>query len=149
MHPFQVMAEPVRRRIVDILASGEHTSGELADVIATEYGISATAVSKHLRRLLDAGFVSVRADWSNRVYRLNDHGLLVLEAEVAELREKWDERLGSRAPGDPMRAAVMVKGTGKPSRRGFRGAGAREDPWVPESGGAGANERSQVSATAT
>lgn len=110
----------------------EYREPLLADVIAMEYGISATAVSKHLRRLLDAGFVSVRADWSNRVYRLNDHGIQVLEAEVAELREKWDERLGSGGPGDPMRAAVVaVKGTGKPSRRGFRGAGARDDPWVP------------------
>jgi DNA-binding transcriptional ArsR family regulator len=134
MHPFQVMAEPVRRRIVDILASGEHTSGAIADVIGEEYGISPTAVSKHLRRLLDARFVSVRADWSNRVYRLNDDGITFLEAEVAELRKKWNERLGPGTPGDPALAAVAFKGKGKPSRRGFRGAGAGSDPWSPGGG---------------
>ncbi len=55
MHPFEAMAEPVRRRIVDILASGEHTSGQLAEVIGVEFRISRTAVSKHLRVLRDAG----------------------------------------------------------------------------------------------
>jgi DNA-binding transcriptional ArsR family regulator len=129
MHPFQVMAEPVRRRIVDILASGEHTSGELADVIGAEFGISPTAVSKHLRRMLDAGFVAVRADWSNRVYRLSDDAIGLLEAEVADLRKKYDERIGWFGKGDPTKAGVALKGVGRPGRRGGRGKGFAGDPW--------------------
>jgi DNA-binding transcriptional ArsR family regulator len=129
MHPFQVMAEPVRRRIVDILASGEHTSGELADVISTEFSISATAVSKHLRRMLDAGFVDVRADWSNRVYRLSDDAIAMLEDEVADLRRKYDERIGWSGKGDPTKAGVALKGVGRPGRRGRRGKGFAGDPW--------------------
>jgi DNA-binding transcriptional ArsR family regulator len=129
MHPFQVMAEPVRRRIVDILASGEHTSGELADVIGTEFSISSTAVSKHLRRMLDAGFLDVRADWSNRVYRLSDEAITLLEAEVADLRRKFDERIGGSESVDPTKAGVAPKGVGRPGRRGGRGKGFAGDPW--------------------
>ena len=123
------MAEPVRRRIVDILARGEHTAGELAAVVGFEFGISATAVSKHTRRMLDAGFVEVRADWNNRVYRLSDDAVSLLESEVADLRRKWDERLGWNAPGDPTKAGVQRKGAGRPSRAGRRGVGFRDDPW--------------------
>jgi DNA-binding transcriptional ArsR family regulator len=129
MHPFEVMAEPVRRRIIDILASGEHTSGELAEVIAMEYRISASAVSKHLRRMLDAGFVEVRADMTNRVYRLSEEGLADLEAEVGGLRKKFDERIGWFGPGDRFIAGVALKGVGRPGRRGGRGKGVAQDPW--------------------
>ena len=55
MHPFQVMAEPIRRRIVEILASGEHTSGEVCESIAAEFGVTRTAASKHLRILRENG----------------------------------------------------------------------------------------------
>ena len=129
MHPFEVMAEPVRRRIVDILSSGEHTSGELADVIGLEFHISPTAVSKHLRRLLDAGFVDVRADWTNRIYRLNDEGIRLLENEIADLRRKWDGRIGWFGAGDAAKTMVALKGPERPGRRGGRGKGYAEDPW--------------------
>lgn len=147
MHPFQVMAEPVRRRIVDILASGEHTSGELAEVVGGEFRISATAVSKHLRRMLDAGFVAVRADWSSRIYRLSDDAISSLEIEVADLRRKWDGRIGWHSPNYPLGAGagagagaavakVAKKGAGKPSQRGRRGAGYKTDPWNAPHGAA-------------
>lgn len=127
MHPFEVMAEPVRRRILEILASGEHSSGELADVIGFEFRISPSAVSKHLRRMLDAGFVDVRADWNNRIYRLDEDGLCTLEAEVADLRAKWEGRIGWNGADDPAKTMVALKGTGRPSRRGGRGKGFARD----------------------
>ena len=74
MHPFEAMAEPARRRIIDILASGEHTAGELAAVVGQEFRISRTAVSKHLRILRDAGFVEVRGDFQWRWYLLDVDG---------------------------------------------------------------------------
>lgn len=129
MHPFEVMAEPVRRRILEILASGEHTSGEVADVIGFEFRISPTAVSKHLRRLLDAGFVEVRADWTNRIYRLDEDGIRSLENEVAGLREKWEGRIGWNGANDPAKTMVALKGAGRPGQRGGRGKGFAEDPW--------------------
>src|SRR5690606_1635378 len=70
MHSFQVMADPVRRRIVEILASGEHASGEITSVIAHDFGITRTAVARHLAILLGEDWVTVRADYTNRFYRL-------------------------------------------------------------------------------
>lgn len=132
MHPFAAMAEPVRRRIVDILASGEHTSGQVAEVIGHEFRISRTAVSKHLRILRDAGFVDVRADLAWRWYRLTPQAIRILEVAVAELREKWQGRVGWDADAggehDPLAQvlprvgpAVRRRGPGRPLRRGKRG----------------------------
>ena len=68
MHAFDVLADPVRRRILELLADGEHASGEVVEVIAKEYGISQAAVSQHLKVLRDSGFATVRIDGSRRVY---------------------------------------------------------------------------------
>jgi len=131
MHPFEAMAEPVRRRIVDILASGEHTSGQLAEVIGTEFRISRTAVSKHLRVLRDAGFVDVRAEERFRWYRLTPDAISILVRAVNDLRRKWKMRSGwdpdAQAKRDPLATPipryrpVRRKGRGRPYRRGLRG----------------------------
>ena len=99
MHPFEAMAEPARRRIIDILASGEHTAGELAAVVGQEFRISRTAVSKHLRILRDAGFVEVRGDFQWRWYYLTSTGIDRLEGVIADIRRKWEQqdRMGCRA----------------------------------------------------
>lgn len=139
MHPFEAMAEPVRRRIVDILASGEHTSGELAAVVGLEFRISRTAVSKHLRVLRDAGFVDVRADLQWRWYWLTTPGFTALELEIRDLREKWIRRVGWDAENlrdhDPLAApppgataTVPFKGPGRPYRRGLRGRQTEPPP---------------------
>ncbi len=124
MHPFEAMAEPVRRRIVDVLASGEHTAGQIAEVIGQEFRISRTAVSKHLRVLRDAGLADVRADLQWRWYRLVPDAIEILETAVAELRMKWDCKIGWDADNgrnhDPL-ANVPFKGPGRPYRRGERG----------------------------
>ncbi|MFB7893784.1 ArsR/SmtB family transcription factor [Microbacterium sp. NPDC056044] len=131
MHPFEALAEPARRRIIEILASGEHTSGQLADVVGREFRISRTAVSKHLRLLRDAGCVDVRADESWRWYRLSRRGFETLEGVVADLIHKvsravgWDADAGEKR--DPLAVlpeyrAVPFKGPGRPPRRGRRGA---------------------------
>jgi len=129
--PFEAMAEPVRRRLVEVLASGEHTAGELAGVASAEFRISRTATSKHLRVLRDAGFVEVVGDQQWRWYYLTHSGLDALQAAVDELRAKmsggvgWDiERRQKRDPlGDAPSYGVPVprKGRGRPPRRGHRG----------------------------
>lgn len=131
MHPFEALAEPARRRIIEILASGEHTAGQLADVVGREFRISRTAVSKHLRLLRDAGCVDVRAEESWRWYRLSRSGFEVLEAVVADLRHKvsravgWDADAGEKR--DPLAVLpqyrpVPFKGPGRSPRRGRRGS---------------------------
>lgn len=130
MHPFEALADPARRRIIDILASGEHTSGQLADVIGYEFRISRTAVSKHLRLLRDAGCVDVRAEENWRWYRLSATGLEWLETAVADIRAKVTGAIGwdadAREQRDPLAVLpryrpVPFKGPGRAPRRGRRG----------------------------
>ena len=71
MHAFDVLGDPVRRRILDLLADGEHASGEVVVVIEREFGISQAAVSQHLKVLRDSGFARVRADGARRIYAID------------------------------------------------------------------------------
>jgi len=128
MDPFEVMAEPVRRRIIEILASGEHTAGEIAAAVTAEFRITRTAVSKHLRILRDARFVEVRADEQWRWYHFTATGLELLEDAVDELRDRMSGGVGEDPFGgglrDPLRMpsdVVPRRGPGRPSRRGTRG----------------------------
>lgn len=128
MDPFEVLAEPVRRRIIEVLASGEHTAGEIAAAITAEFRITRTAVSKHLRILRDARFVEVRADERWRWYFFTATGLERLEDAVAELRDRMSGGVGEdpfgRGHRDPLRMpsdVVPRRGPGRPSRRGTRG----------------------------
>ncbi|MBD3942454.1 helix-turn-helix transcriptional regulator [Microbacterium sp. NEAU-LLC] len=106
---------------------GEHTSGQLADVVGYEFRISRTAGSKHLRLLRDAGCVDVRAEENWRWYRLDKTGFEALEHAVADLRAKVDSAIGwdadERQKRDPLRALVGVpfKGPGRTRRPGLRG----------------------------
>ena len=71
MHAFDVLGDPVRRRILELLATREHASGEVVDVIAAEFGISQAAVSQHLKVLRESGFAQVRPEGTRRVYTLD------------------------------------------------------------------------------
>jgi DNA-binding transcriptional ArsR family regulator len=82
---FQAVADKVRRRLVELLADGEATAGELAERMHTEFGISQPATSKHLRVLREAGMVTSRVDAQRRVYRLEARPL----SEVVD----WAQRL--------------------------------------------------------
>lgn len=83
------VAEPTRRRILDLLLEREHAVGELVDAI----GISQPGVSKHLRVLREAGLVEVRADGKRRLYALNPEPLLELDVWLAPYRRLWSDRL--------------------------------------------------------
>jgi DNA-binding transcriptional ArsR family regulator len=89
MTPFEALAEPNRRRILDVLRSGEQPAGVLVDALA----ISQPGVSKHLKLLREAGLVSVRADGQRRVYRLEPGRLAEIDAWLAPYRRAWAGRL--------------------------------------------------------
>ena len=72
MHAFDVLGDPVRRRILELLADGEQPSGAVTDVIRAEFGISQPAVSQHLKVLRDNGFATVRPDGARRLYAVDD-----------------------------------------------------------------------------
>jgi DNA-binding transcriptional ArsR family regulator len=86
---FEVLAEPTRRRIVELLLERSRAVGELVDVL----GISQPGVSKHLRVLRDGGFVAVRADAQRRFYELRPEPLAELDAWLEPYRRLWGERL--------------------------------------------------------
>ena len=71
MHAFDVLGDPVRRRILELLAEREHSSGEVVEVIAAEFGISQAGVSQHLKVLRESGFAQVRPEGTRRVYALD------------------------------------------------------------------------------
>lgn len=71
MHALDVLGDPVRRRIVELLAEGEVAAGEVGRVVQAEFGISQPAVSQHLRLLRETGFATVRPDGTRRLYALD------------------------------------------------------------------------------
>jgi DNA-binding transcriptional ArsR family regulator len=93
LHAFDVLGDPVRRRILELLVDGEHTSGAITDVVQDEFGISQPAVSQHLKVLRDAGFVTVRVDGARRYYALEPAELRGVDAWLAPFRAFWDQRL--------------------------------------------------------
>ncbi len=86
---FTVLAEPNRRRILELLRTGERPVGELVDALA----VSQPAVSKHLRVLKEAGLVTVRAEAQRRLYAVRAEPLRELDAWLAPYRAMWSERL--------------------------------------------------------
>lgn len=81
----EVLAEPHRRHILDVLRAGEASVGDLAGVL----DMSQPLVSKHLRVLREAGLVTVRADGQRRFYRLQPGPLVELEAWLEPYRQLW------------------------------------------------------------
>jgi DNA-binding transcriptional ArsR family regulator len=125
MHIFEVMAEPIRRRIVEVLASGDHYVGDVEAVITHEFGVGRPAVQHHLRLLRDHGFVRMRDEWPWRSCRLDDDVVAMLEREVRRLKRRWIHRIGWSAQTDPLPKHL------RPSARGRRGRGIDpDDPWV-------------------
>jgi DNA-binding transcriptional ArsR family regulator len=89
MQSLLAIADPTRRRIVELLAVRERTAGELVD----EFDMSAPAVSQHLKVLREAGLVTVRAEGQSRVQVLNPDGLGDLEEWLEKTRSVWSRRL--------------------------------------------------------
>ncbi|MDK1476088.1 metalloregulator ArsR/SmtB family transcription factor [Streptomyces sp. 549] len=93
MHAFDVLGDPVRRRILELLASGEQSSGALGAVVQEEFGISQPAVSQHLRVLRENGFASVRAEGTRRLYAVEAAPLREVDAWLERFRGFWEQRL--------------------------------------------------------
>ena len=93
MHAFDILGDPVRRRLLELLAQGESPAGELGRVIQEEFGISQPAVSQHLRVLRDAGFASVRPEGTRRVYALQPGPLAAADEWFDAFRRFWQPHL--------------------------------------------------------
>jgi DNA-binding transcriptional ArsR family regulator len=93
VHAFDVLGDPVRRRILELLADGEQTSGAIAAVIQGEFGISQPGVSQHLRVLRESGFTTVRADGARRLYAVDSAPLREIDLWLERFRGFWNQRL--------------------------------------------------------
>jgi DNA-binding transcriptional ArsR family regulator len=93
MHAFDVLGDPVRRRILELLAAGEHSSGDIVIAVQGEFGITQSAVSQHLRVLRDSGFATVRIDGSRRIYALDPAPLQEVDNWLDRFRVFWEPRL--------------------------------------------------------
>ena len=91
---FAVLADPTRRQVVELLGERPHRAGELSQAL----GVSAPALSRHLRVLLAAGLVAderVADDARLRVFRLRPDSLAGLQAWLDQVQAHWNEQLGS------------------------------------------------------
>ena len=95
MHAFDVLGDPVRRRILELLADGEHSSGAITAVIQAEFGISQPAVSQHLKVLRESGFATVRPEGTRRLYTVEPTPFHELDEWLDHFRGFWNQRLDS------------------------------------------------------
>ena len=89
MEAIAALADPTRRRILELLADGERSAGELAG----EFAVSRPAVSRHLRVLRETGLVNVRDDAQRRLYSIDPAPLAELDEWLARYRTFWSQRL--------------------------------------------------------
>ena len=97
MHAFDVLGDPVRRRILELLADGELTSGAVSSVIQEEFGITQPAVSQHLKVLREGGFATVRPAGTRRLYSVNSAPLQEVDAWLDPFRRFWAPHLDALA----------------------------------------------------
>jgi DNA-binding transcriptional ArsR family regulator len=93
VHAFDVLGDPVRRRILELLAGGESSAGDVAAAVGAEFGISQPAVSQHLKVLRDNGFAHVRPEGTRRLYSVDPEGMREVDAWVEQFRAFWEQRL--------------------------------------------------------
>jgi DNA-binding transcriptional ArsR family regulator len=95
MHAFDVLGDPVRRRILELLAAGETSAGDVTAVVREEFGISQPAVSQHLKVLREHGFATVRAEGARRLYAVDPTGMQEVDAWLEQFRGFWTGRLAA------------------------------------------------------
>jgi DNA-binding transcriptional ArsR family regulator len=95
MQAFDILGDPVRRRLLELLADGERASGEMSAIVQDEFGITQSAVSQHLKVLRDAGFATVRIDGARRIYAVEAGPMREVDAWLDRFRAFWAPRLGA------------------------------------------------------
>jgi len=116
MQSLAAIADPTRRRIVELLASRDRTAGELVEA----FDLSAPAISQHLNVLREAGLVTTRAEGQTRIQTLNPAGLDELDAWLNKTRAFWSRRLDAlerELRADDARQAAKTKPKTKPGAR--------------------------------
>jgi DNA-binding transcriptional ArsR family regulator len=111
VHAFDVLGDPVRRRILELLADGEIAAGAIASTVQAEFAISQPAVSQHLKVLRDNGFAQVRVDGQRRLYAVDSQALRDVDEWLTQFRRFW-------APKFDALATEVARGKRERRRRG-------------------------------
>jgi len=93
VHAFNILGEPIRRRILELLADQEQPAGAITEVIQREFGISQPGVSAHLRVLREAGFTSVRTQGTRRLYAVQPAAFQDIDLWLERFRRFWTPHL--------------------------------------------------------
>jgi DNA-binding transcriptional ArsR family regulator len=97
MQVFDVLGDPVRRRLLELMGRGEVAAGALAAVVHDEFGISQPAVSQHLKVLREHHLVLVRAQGTRRLYTVDPAGLAQVDEWLEQFRDLWTPHLDALA----------------------------------------------------
>jgi DNA-binding transcriptional ArsR family regulator len=97
MHAFDILGDPVRRRLLELLSQGERSSGEMVAVVQAEFGITQSAVSQHLKVLRDGGFATVRVDGARRIYAVEAGPMREVDAWLEPFRAFWTPKFEALA----------------------------------------------------
>lgn len=97
MEAFDVLGDPVRRRILELVAEGELAAGAIGEIVQDAFGISQPAVSQHLRVLRESGFLRVRAEGTRRLYAVDPSGLQGVDEWLDRFRRFWAPPLAALA----------------------------------------------------
>ena len=116
MQVFEVLSDPVRRRILELLGRREMASGEVVEAIGAEFGITQAGVSQHLKVLRENGFARVRAQAQRRLYSVDGQGLQAVNRWVSQFSDFWEPKLD---------ALATEIARGKRERRGAPSAGRK------------------------
>ncbi|MEO6527661.1 MAG: metalloregulator ArsR/SmtB family transcription factor [Gemmatimonadaceae bacterium] len=122
MHAFDILGEPVRRRILELLERGERPAGDIGAIIQREFGISQPAVSQHLRVLRESGFTTVRADGTRRFYAVRPALFREVTDWVERYRVHWEDQFDaldghlSAVQGRPVRSSRTRRRTRRNGR---------------------------------
>lgn len=114
MEIFTALADPTRRRIVELLSRGECAAGEIVEA----FDISGPAISQHLKVLREAALVQVRVEGQRRIYQLNSQGLDQMDAWIDSVRRFWAPRLD--ALEQELRKAQDGEPSAKPKAKGSK-----------------------------
>jgi DNA-binding transcriptional ArsR family regulator len=128
VHAFDVLGDPVRRRILELLAGGEQTSGAVTAVIQAEFGISQPGVSQHLRVLRESGFVTVRAEGARRLYAVDSEPLREIDLWLERFRGFWNQHLDALA-------TELAPGKRERRMKAGRDTSTRNNPSLKEKNG--------------
>jgi DNA-binding transcriptional ArsR family regulator len=117
VNAFDILGDPTRRRILQLLADGELSAGQITAVIRDEFGISQAAVSQHLRVLREGGFATARAVGPRRLYVVDPNPLREVDEWLESFRTMWDQ---------PMDALATELARGRRDRRRSRADNASD-----------------------